>query len=429
MPVTVVVGAQWGDEGKGKVVDLLSERSDVVARYQGGANAGHTVVTQGRQLVLHLVPAGILHPGVTCVIGNGVVVDPWALIRELEELEAMGIAVDGRLLVSQQAHLVLPYHIEIDRFQEAVAEERIGTTGRGIGPAYVDKYARCGVRVQDLRDPEALREAVQRLTAAKNRLLTQVFGAAPLDPEKIWADLLATRPRILPLIADTSAFLAQAIAGGKRILAEGAQGTLLDVDFGTYPFVTSSSPTSGGACTGLGIGPTFIDRVLGVAKAYVTRVGNGPLPTELTGELGEALRRWGGEYGATTGRPRRCGWFDAVAARYAARVNGLDALLITKLDVLDQLETIRVCVAYEVDGERLETFPADCALLSRARPVYRDFAGWRRSICETTRWSDLPREAQHYVRALEELCGTPIALLSVGSERGRTIILRDDLLP
>jgi len=429
MPVTVVVGAQWGDEGKGKVVDLLSERSDIVARYQGGANAGHTVVVGGQQFILHLVPAGILHPKITCVIGNGVVVDPWALVEELDQLGRLGVVVDGRLLVSHQAHLVLPYHQEIDRFQEAVAEERIGTTGRGIGPAYADKYARCGIRVQDLRDPHELREKVERATEVKNRLITQVFRGEPLDAAKVLEELLRIRERILPLVADTSGFLARAISEGKRILAEGAQGTLLDVDFGTYPFVTSSSPTSGGACIGLGIGPTQIDRVFGVVKAYVTRVGNGPLPTELTDALGQALRDWGGEYGATTGRPRRCGWFDAVAARYAARVNGLDALLMTKLDVLDRLETIRVCVAYELDGERTEDFPADCSLLARVRPIYRDFPGWRKGTSEASRWADLPVEAQRYVRALEELCGTPIALLSVGSERGRTVVLREDLLP
>ncbi len=429
MPVTVIIGAQWGDEGKGKIIDLLSERCEVVARYQGGANAGHTVVVEGQQFILHLIPSGILHPDTVCVIGNGVVVDPWALVQELDQLAEFGIGVDGRLLISHQAHLVLPYHREIDRFQETVAEERIGTTGRGIGPAYVDKYARCGVRVQDLLHPDSLREKVRRLTEAKNKLIVHLYGERPLESDQVLEQLMSVRERITPFITDTSAYLAEAINAGKSVLAEGAQGTLLDVDFGTYPYVTSSNPISGGACVGLGIGPTQIDRVLGVAKAYVTRVGNGPLPTELSGDLGKALREWGSEYGATTGRPRRCGWFDAVATRYAVRVNGLDGLLITKLDVLDNLDRIRICVAYEINGERTDRFPGDCALLAEARPVYQEFAGWKRSTREANRWEDLPREAQAYVRTLEELIEKPVVLLSVGSERGRTIVLREDLLP
>ncbi len=426
MPVTVVVGAQWGDEGKGKIVDLLSESADVVARYQGGANAGHTVVVNGQQTILHLVPSGILQPHTTCVIGNGVVLDPWALAAELDVLENQGISVEGRLLISNQAHLVMPYHKALDKASEQKTNERIGTTGRGIGPAYEDKVSRTGIRVQDLLDEGKLRDKVLRLTEKKNQILQQIYHAEPLDPDETLRQLLAVRPRVLPFAADTSAFLGQAISEGKRILAEGAQGTLLDVDFGTYPFVTSSNPVSGGACTGLGIGPTKIDRVFGVAKAYTTRVGNGPMPTELPEELGEALRKWGGEYGATTGRPRRCGWFDAVIARYAARVNGLDAFLLTKLDVLDNLETVRICVAYEIDGERVEEFPADCDILSRAHPVYVDVPGWQRVTGKTRSADQLPAQARDYIRALEDLSGVPVALVSVGSGREQIVILRQE---
>ncbi len=426
MPVTVVVGAQWGDEGKGKIVDLLSERADVVARYQGGANAGHTVVVSGQQTILHLVPSGILQAHTTCVIGNGVVLDPWALAAELDVLENQGISVEGRLLISNQAHLVMPYHKALDKASEQKTDERIGTTGRGIGPAYEDKFSRTGIRVQDLLNENALRDKVLKLTEKKNRVLEQIYHAEPLDPGETLQELLAVRPRVLPFVADTSAFLAEAISEGKQVLAEGAQGTLLDVDFGTYPFVTSSNPVSGGACTGLGIGPTKIDRVFGVAKAYTTRVGNGPMPTELPEELGEALRKWGGEYGATTGRPRRCGWFDAVIARYAARVNGLDALLLTKLDVLDHLETVRICVAYEIDGERVEEFPADCDILSRVRPVYVDVPGWQRVTGRARSADQLPARARDYIRALEDLSGVPVALVSVGSGREQIVALREE---
>jgi adenylosuccinate synthase len=420
-----VLGAQWGDEGKGKIVDLLTPHFSVVARYQGGHNAGHTVFTGGRKVVLHLIPSGILHPGVVCLIGNGVVVDPKALFDEVDQLAALGVDVSGRLLVSDKAHVILPYHRELDVLAEARrGERRIGTTSRGIGPAYEDKIGRRGVRVGDLADQSAdgpLANAVRENVAARNRLV----GDSAMRWEQVIADLGRLWPRLRPLVADTSLYLSQAMREGRRVMFEGAQGTLLDIDHGTYPYVTSSNATAGGAATGLGIGPKAIGTVLGVAKAYTTRVGEGPLPTELAGALGERLRESGQEYGASTGRPRRCGWFDAVAVRYAVRVNGIDALAITKLDVLDALDTVDICTAYRCGGETLVEMPGDTAQFAACTPVYETLPGWGRPTRGVTRFADLPSEARQYIRRLEDVSGAPAAIISTGSDRDHTI-LRDD---
>jgi adenylosuccinate synthase len=420
-----VLGAQWGDEGKGKIVDLLTPHFSVVARYQGGHNAGHTVFTGGKKVVLHLIPSGILHPGVICVIGNGVVVDPGALFLEVDRIAALGVDVTGRLLVSDKAHVILPYHQELDVLAEARrGERRIGTTSRGIGPAYEDKIGRRGVRVGDLADQSAagpLASAVRENVAARNRLV----GDTAMTAQHVLDKLAEIWPRLRPLMADTSLYLSKAIREGRRVLFEGAQGTLLDIDHGTYPYVTSSNATAGGAATGLGIGPKAIGTVLGVAKAYTTRVGEGPLPTELTGALGERLRESGQEYGASTGRPRRCGWFDAVAVRYAVRVNGIDALAITKLDVLDDLETIDICTAYRCGGETLTEMPGDTAQFAACIPVYETVPGWGRPTRGITQFADLPAEARLYIRRLEEVSGAPAAIISTGSDRDHTI-LRDD---
>jgi adenylosuccinate synthase len=419
-----VLGAQWGDEGKGKIVDLLTPRFDIVARYQGGHNAGHTVYANGRKFILRLIPSGILHPGVICVIGNGLVVDPEALFAEIGELEAAGISVAGRLIVSDRAHVILPYHRELDLLSEARRGERkIGTTSRGIGPAYEDKIGRRGIRVGDLADTTSLADAVRHNVEARNRLV----GDQAMDATKVLEDLRIAWARLQPMTGDVSVYLARARAAGKRVLFEGAQGTLLDIDHGTYPYVTSSNATIGGACTGLGVGLRAIDTVLGIAKAYTTRVGEGPLPTELVGEMGDRLRESGKEFGAVTGRPRRCGWYDAVAVRYAARVNGLDALAITKLDVLDGLEEIPVCTAYHCRGNVLNDLPADVAQLSACEPVYETLAGWRNPTKSVRRYSDLPAEAQRYVARLEEISGVPVAIVSTGSAREDTIVREERL--
>ena len=417
-----VLGAQWGDEGKGKIVDLLTPRFSLVARYQGGHNAGHTVYVRGQKFVLHLIPSGILHPGIACVIGNGVVVDPAALFKEVDELTALGIDVTGRLFVSDKAHVILPYHRELDLLSEARRGERkIGTTSRGLGPAYEDKIGRRGVRMVDLADGSAdgpLAAAIRENVAARNRLV----GSADRPWQDVVADVRRFWPRLEPLVADTSVMLDRAMRDGRRILFEGAQGTLLDIDHGTYPYVTSSNATAGGAATGLGIGPDKIGPVLGVAKAYTTRVGEGPLPTELTGAMGDRLRESGQEFGASTGRPRRCGWFDAVAVRYAVRVNGLRALAITKLDVLDGMDALEVCSAYRCGGSRIDEMPGDTAQLARCEPIYETLPGWRSPTLGVTRFSDLPAEARAYIRRLEELAGIPAVLVSTGSERDHTIV-------
>ena len=413
-----VLGAQWGDEGKGKIVDLLTPRFSIVARYQGGHNAGHTVYANGRKFVLRLLPSGILHDGITCVIGNGVVIDPQALFAEIDELAAAGIHVGSRLIVSDKAHLILPYHRELDLLSEARRGERkIGTTSRGIGPAYEDKIARRGVRVGDLANPQSLAEAVEHNVAARNRLIAD----STMDAAQVLADLSRAWDRMRPWVKDVSVFLAQAREEKRTIMFEGAQGTLLDIDHGTYPYVTSSNATIGGVCTGLGVGPRAIDRVLGVAKAYTTRVGEGPLPTELTGEIGNRLRESGQEFGAVTGRPRRCGWYDAVAVRYAARVNGLDALALTKLDVLDDLPELQVCTSYRCRGVELRDMPGDLAQLAACEPVYETLPGWSQPTRGVREYHDLPREARAYIARLEEITGVPAAIVSTGSGREETI--------
>jgi adenylosuccinate synthase len=431
MSVRIIVGAQWGDEGKGKIVDLLSQDADVVARYQGGPNAGHTVCTGGpvpKTFVLHLIPSGILRPNTTCYIGNGVVIDLGALEEERSALLAQGIAVDGRLFISGSAHVILPDHRLAERHHESgVTGPTIGTTGRGIGPAYTDKAGRVGLRVADLLDSSIREERVRML---RERTLRLVGRDAPVEPlPRMLEGLAKEAERVRPMVVNVSLALAEAIAQRKRILLEGAQGTHLDLDHGTYPFVTSSSAVAGGACTGVGIGPTLIDEVIGVAKAYATRVGNGPFPSELSGDLAELLREEGNEYGATTGRPRRCGWFDAVAIRHAARVNGLTQLVITKLDVLDRLPEISVVTAYTVGGRRMAEMPESLADLNEAKPVLESFAGWGAPTGGARQWDDLPREARRYLDRLEELARVPIRLVSVGSGRDENVRRHANLRP
>ena len=415
----VVVGAQWGDEGKGKLVDVLAEGADFVVRYQGGANAGHTVVTEQGEFILHQIPSGILHGRAVCVVGNGVVLDPDTFFRELESLAGKGISVEGRLFVSERAHLVLPYHKLLDAAGER--SQNIGTTGRGIGPAYEDKIGRRGVRVADLRDRDALAATLAERVERANQML-QLAGMAErtsLEEHLALVDRIA--PQLLPLATDTSLLVARGLRAGKRVLLEGAQGALLDVDHGTYPFVTSSNTTAGGASTGAGLGPTAIHGVLGVVKAYTTRVGNGPLPTLAEPASEENLRRLGGEFGATTGRPRRCGWYDALVVRYAVRVNGLTGLAVTKLDVLDSFEAIPVGVAYELDGERLEEMPCEVRVLERVTPVYETMPGWRCSTANARTLADLPPEARRYLDRMEALAGAPIRFVSVGTHRDQII--------
>ena len=417
-----IVGAQWGDEGKGKIVDLLAPAFAVVARSQGGHNAGHTVYVNGRKFVLHLIPSGILHPDVTCVIGNGVVVDPIALFAEIDQLETEGIAVGGRLLVSDRAHVILPYHRDLELLAEARrGDRRIGTTSRGIGPSYEDKIGRRGIRVGDLADTSSngpLADMVRENVAVRNRLV----DGAELDWQAVHRNLGQAWRRLAPFVEDTSRLLAETARAGGPILFEGAQGTLLDIDHGTYPFVSSSNATIGGVCTGLGVAPRMIDGVLGITKAYTTRVGEGPLPTELTGEAGDRLRESGQEYGASTGRPRRCGWYDAVAVRYAARVNGLDALALTKLDVLDSMDELRVCIAYRHGERRLTEFPADAALLAECEPEYETLLGWRTQTARVRVFDDLPDDAKRYIARIEEVSGVPVSVVSTGSDRGDTIV-------
>ena len=416
----VVVGAQWGDEGKGKLVDVLAERADFVVRYQGGANAGHTVDLGETNFVLHQIPSGILHPKVRCLIGNGVVLDPEQLFAEIDEVAAKGIAVDGRLLISDRAHLVLPYHKLLDRAHEA--SQQIGTTGRGIGPAYEAKIGRRGLRVADLRDLARARAILAEGVARANQTMQLLGGTehASLDEHVAMLERLA--PRLLPLAKDTGKIVVRALREGKRVLLEGAQGALLDVDHGTYPFVTSSNTTAGGACTGAGIGPTFIDGVLGVVKAYTTRVGNGPLPTEAEAPDEEKLRTLGHEFGATTGRPRRCGWFDAMVVRYSVRVNGLTGLAVTKLDVLDTFAEIPVGVSYNnADGTPCDVMPADVDGLTGVRPVYERLPGWQKDTSTARKMADLPPQARAYLDRLQDLSEAPIRYVSVGTRRDQII--------
>jgi adenylosuccinate synthase len=415
-----VLGAQWGDEGKGKIVDMLTPHFSAVARYQGGHNAGHTVYVQGKKFVLHLIPSGILHPGVICLIGNGVVVDPQALFAEVDELARMGVQVDGRLFVSEKAHVILPYHRELDVLSEARRGERkIGTTSRGIGPAYEDKIGRRGIRICDLLgDRASLAEDVRENVHARNQMIKD----STLDWKPVFDQVVAFGERMRPWVSDVSLCLHTMMTAGKNVMFEGAQATLLDIDHGTYPFVTSSNASIGGVCTGLGVPPRAIGGVLGVAKAYTTRVGEGPLPTELSGPLADRLRESGQEYGASTGRPRRCGWFDAVVVRYSARINGLDAVALTKLDVLDGLPEVLICTGYTTSNGTLTEFPADLRLLAGAVPVYERMPGWSTPTKGATRIEALPAEAQRYVRRLEEVTGVVCAIISTGSDRDETIV-------
>jgi adenylosuccinate synthase len=415
----VVVGAQWGDEGKGKLVDVLAESADLVVRYQGGANAGHTVVIGTDQFILQQIPSGILHPGTQCVVGNGVVLDPITFFEELERLHAKGVVTEGRVLVSDRAHLVLPYHKLLDKAGEK--SQKIGTTGRGIGPAYEDKYGRRGIRVGDLRNLDSTRATLKERIDRANALLAMLGATERASLEEHVALIEKLAPQLLPLASDAGLAVHRAVRDGRRVLLEGAQGALLDVDHGTYPFVTSSNTTAGGASVGAGIGPTAIDAVLGVVKAYTTRVGNGPLPTEALDERGELLRKLGGEFGAVTGRARRCGWFDATVVRYSARVNGLSDLAVTKLDVLDTFDEIPVGTAYELDGARCEEFPTGIEPLERARPVYEMLPGWKTSTGTARKLADLPTPARVYLDRLEELAGVPIRYVSVGTRRDQII--------
>ena len=427
-----IIGAQWGDEGKGKIVDLLAPHFDIVARYQGGHNAGHTVIIRRdgieQKFVLHLIPSGITHPGKTCVIGNGVVVDPRALLVEMEDLRGQGIEVNPKnLLVSNRAHLILPYHVALDRAIEASrGGNAVGTTMRGIGPAYEDKMARRGLRAGDLTDPSTLAEKLTHTARQANRLLS-VLGGEPIDEKVLiddgmrWCDLLS------PHICDTTYYLNRSTRDGSSLLLEGAQATMLDIDHGTYPFVTSSNSSIGGACTGTGIPPSLINMVIGVIKAYTTRVGGGPFPTELNDALGETIRTRGGEYGASTGRPRRTGWFDAIVARYAVMVNGLHALALTKLDVLDDLDEIRICTGYRINGRETDQVPYDANLMSAAEPVYETMPGWREKTVGISQLDDLPAKAREYVDRLSELSGAPFAFISTGAERNETIISNEML--
>ncbi len=418
----IVVGTQWGDEGKGKVVDVLSERFDVVARYQGGNNAGHTVVVGEDKVVLHLVPSGILRKGKICVLGNGVVIDLKELIQEMDQLERLHVRFADHFFISQRAHLVLPYHKLLDAASEQRAAKKIGTTGRGIGPAYVDKMARIGIRVGDLSHPAIFKERLQHNLAEKRAQYPDNEALAALDAEQIIAEHTAYFERIREYLVDSAQILDRLMREGKRVLFEGAQGTLLDVDLGTYPYVTSSSATAGGACTGTGVSPKRIDAILGVCKAYATRVGEGPFPTELLDATGERIRVRGQEFGATTGRPRRTGWFDAVGLRYAARVNGLDALAMMKLDVLDELDPILVCTAYRYRGEALTEFPDETAILAECQPAYERLPGWRQSTVGATEDAKLPPACQAYLRRLEELVNVPLTLVSTGPRRDETIV-------
>jgi len=427
MPAVVVVGTQWGDEGKGKVVDILAEHADIVVRYQGGNNAGHTLVVDGRKTVLHLVPSGVLHKGKVCVIGNGVVVDPAVLLEEVDELRGHGHLGDDRCLkISDRAHVIMPYHRAIDQARERLrGEGRIGTTGRGIGPTYEDKMARIGVRFADFLDDECFDDVLSKTIAEKNSYLNTMLNEGSLDVESIRNEYLALRGRLAPYVTDTAVYLADALRESKRVLLEGGQGTLLDVDHGTYPYVTSSNTVSGAACTGTGIAPQQISFVVGIVKAYTTRVGSGPFPTELENEIGQRLRQDGDEFGATTGRPRRCGWFDAVVVRHAVRLNGMEGLALTKLDVLTGMDPIRICVAYEFNGKRLEDFPASAAVLRGLRPIYEEMPGWHESIRQARSIDDLPANARAYIRRLEQISGAPMIMISVGAGRDETILLRN----
>ena len=423
----VVIGAQWGDEGKGKITDLLSGSADVVVRYQGGVNAGHTVVVDNQTFKLHLIPSGILYPDTECIIGSGTVIDPRILIEELDQLESLKISTKN-LMISQTAHVTMPYHRLLDQAsEEQRGSQKIGTTGRGIGPTYADKSERTGIRIIDLMETESLPEQLRWTISNKNVILEKLYNLPPLDPEAVIAEYLQYAERLRPHVVDASLKIYAAVQDRRNILFEGAQGTLLDLDHGTYPYVTSSNPVAGGACVGTGVGPTMIDRVIGVAKAYTTRVGEGPFPTEMVDGIGQILCDRGAEFGTTTGRQRRCGWFDAVIGRYAVRINGLDCLAITKLDVLDGLDEIKVCIAYDIDGERCEHFPSSARTFARCEPIYETLPGWKESTADCRKLEDLPQTALDYLKFLAELMKVPIAIVSLGASRDQTIIVEDPI--
>jgi len=422
MPVSIVIGSQWGDEGKGKVVDLLSQDIDIVARYQGGANAGHTIAWDDTTFVLHLVPSGIFHEGVTCVIGNGVVLDPAAVIEEIQTIKDLGYDVEDRLRISHNAHLIMPYHKAVEAAREEARDaDAIGTTGRGIGPAYMDKFARTGIRVVDLLDRDVLREKLTQAIEEKNAILQRIYGADELDVDKIIEEYVEFDQLIDPYVTNTSEYLCNALDEGKHVLAEGAQGSLLDVDFGSYPYVTSSHPTAGGCCTGLGVPPTEVNRSIGIAKAYCTRVGNGPFPTELNDAVGEQLRDVGNEYGATTGRPRRCGWLDLVALRYTSMINGFTELAITKLDVLSGLDELKVCTAYRYNGKTTRRFRSEVQTLEKVEPVYETLPGWDEDITGVRHLAELPTEAQDYLAFVSDHLGVDVSMVSIGPKRQQII--------
>jgi len=424
MPVLVVVGAQWGDEGKGKIIDLLTERADVVARYQGGHNAGHTVVVGMEEFILHLIPSGVLHKGKQCIIGNGVVIDPAALIEEMDGLASRGIAFDENLLISRNAHLIMPYHKAIDVASEKLrGNKKIGTTGRGIGPAYADKISRRGIRMEDLLEPDIFRDKLATNIGEANFILERYYNAPVVNQDQVFEEYMSYAQRLKKYITDTTLFINQAIAKKKKVLAEGAQGTHLDVDHGTYPFVTSSSPTAGGACTGLGIGPNTITEVMGIVKAYTTRVGSGPFPTEQENAMGELLRSRGREFGATTGRPRRCGWVDTLIIRHAVRVNGFTSAAITKLDVLDTLDELKICVGYEYKGKLYEEMPSDLSVLEKCTPRYITMPGWKQTTIGIRKYGDLPKKARAYIEKVCRLSGVKPAIISTGARRDETIIM------
>lgn len=426
MPLVIIVGAQWGDEGKGKIVDMLAERVNLVARFSGGSNAGHTVCNPYGEFKLHLIPSGIFYPHTTCVIGNGVVVSPTVLLHEIEQLEAKGITV-SRLYISTRAHVVMPYHNMLDALEEqSKGAGALGTTKNGVGPAYMDKAARLGIRVGDLLEREDLKDRLRSVLEHKNRVLTRVYGADPLSLDDVYQQCCEYADRLSPFIADTGPILRSALARGETVLMEGAQGTLLDLDFGTYPYVTSSSPSVGGAFSGLGLSPARhkVDYLLGILKAYCTRVGSGPMPTELEDQTGMALREKGNEYGSTTGRPRRCGWFDAVAARFSVEVNGFTGFALTRLDVLDTFPLLKICTGYRVDGTLVDSFPSSIAALERCEPIYEELPGWQCSTTRARRLTDLPDAARRYISRLEELTSCPVDLISVGPKREETIVIK-----
>lgn len=426
MSTVVIVGTQWGDEGKGKIVDVLTEHADVVARYQGGNNAGHTVVINNEKYVLHLIPSGILHKGKKCIIGNGVVVDPSALIAEMDGLKEKGINVDDNLLISKNAHVIMPYHTALDKESEnKKGNKKIGTTGRGIGPSYTDKIARHGIRMMDLLSPKVLKEKLSANLVTINFLLENMYQAAPLNADTIFDLYMKYAERLSGHIADTDVIINQAIDSGQKVLFEGAQGTLLDIDHGTYPFVTSSNTIAGGACTGLGVGPTKIKRVLGITKAYTTRVGEGPFPTELKDELGESLRQRGGEFGATTGRARRCGWLDILILKHAIRINGLTGIALTKLDILDGMEKLRICVGYKYNGKLYEEFPKEIEILENCEPVYEEAEGWKESTLGVKNFDQLPVNAKKYIKKIEDMLNIKVQVISTGQKRDEIIVVRD----